>query len=50
MYKVEITKDFVGFVVRGANVIVKLADLWAEVGPKLKEILEPLIDYCKKIN
>lgn len=41
--------DILTLVVSAATAVVKLSEIWKEVGPDVKKALEPVIEGCKKI-
>ena len=49
MDRVEKCRDVLGVVVSGASVIVGLAAIWAEFGPKIVAVIKPFINDCKKL-
>ena len=50
MNNIEKAKEVFGLIVSGAAVIVALSELWSEVGPKVKAIIGPFINDCKKLT
>lgn len=45
----EKTKEVFGLIVMGAEMICALSALWAEIAPKVKTVLEPFVENCKKL-
>ena len=43
-------KEIFGLVISGAAALVALAKVWDEVYPRVKTIIQPLIDDAKKIT
>ncbi len=49
MTKIEKAGAILGLVVLAAKAIGTLAEVWEQVGPKVKEIIKPVVNECKKI-
>lgn len=41
--------DILTLVVSAATAVVKLSEIWKEVGPDVKKAIAPVIEGCKKI-
>ena len=50
MNNIEKAKEIFGLVISAATVIVALANIWKEVGPRVKAIVNPFIDDCRKLT